>query len=121
MSLEVRNERDDLRLRVKELEYRVEQLTKERDSWEQSFKRLNRVFKTTSDKTIDQDMQVSGLQQTVRELREALEIACGSGKFADTKGAADRILAAVNKRSATPLANQSDQQALDEFVNEVKP
>jgi hypothetical protein len=46
--------------------------------------------------------KVSQLQARVRELEQALEIACGSGKFANPKAAAAKILAHVTDKAVKP-------------------
>jgi hypothetical protein len=47
---------------------RIAQLTAENEGLKSDWKRLNRVFKSTSDKTIDQDIQIERLTAALREM-----------------------------------------------------
>ena len=46
--------------------------------------------------------ELARYQARVRELEQALEIACASGKFANPKAAAARILAHVTDKAVKP-------------------
>lgn len=106
-----------------QLETALAEANKRNESWQKSWDRLNRVFKTTSDKTIDQDMEIASLNTSLKAtLKEvdrlhnsyAEQLRIANEESAKLRAALEKIIKLSHERPAVGYKNGKHWFALDE-------